>query len=220
MGNSKNFIRVMIVLGVLIVAGLYYLYLKIGEAGDRWPAYKAPGTLVRMNEQLESDIAKLRSEVAKIEPAKKLLEDLKVEYDLATRVLPRENTPDQLIASIRTKAHEAGVIPEVLTPSVAAAPRQRSGKASFEEWSFSLNIRGDYDQIATFVNRMEEFESADPEKTGSEKRFFKVSSITIAAEDGGLGFFGPPVGAPGSTQRGHNCALTMQTYRYTGALAQ
>ncbi len=219
--GKKNFNVVLILLGVLILASIVYLYMLIKEAGDRWPAYREPGTLTQRLETLDGEVRQLQQQVAQIPARREVLEKLKVEYKLASRVLPRESSPDQLLAAIRTKAQQAGVFPNRLTPSVVAAaaarPSGQRGAApaggAFEIWRFSLSLEGNYDQIATFVNKMEEFDSPDAARTGSEKRFFEVKEFSIVAQDSGLANLGPQA-ADLPVQ--HKCNLTMQTYRYTG----
>ncbi len=220
---KKKFNTILILLGVLILASLVYLYMLISEAGDRWPAYREPGTLTQRLEALDNEVRQLQQQVAQIPVRREILEKLKVEYELASRVLPRESAPDQLLNAIRTKAQQAGVFPNRLTPSVvaSAAPRATPGArgarpaagGTFETWRFSLTLDGNYDQIATFVNKMEEFDSPDAARTGSEKRFFEVKEISITGQESGLANLGPQA-ADNPIQ--HKCNLVMQTYRYTG----
>jgi Tfp pilus assembly protein PilO len=219
MNSNKQLTKIIGVMAVLFLGGMVYLYLLIEEAGDFWPHENAPGSLTSDIAKIEAEIQRLRVEVMKIPDAKETLEALKVEYDLAVRVLPRESSPDQLIAAIRTKAQQAGVTPDKLVPSVGggAGGRRAAQSGNFEVWSFSLDIRGSYDQIATFVNRMEEFESNDPTRMGSEKRFFQVNSIDITAEANGMSRLGGVGSAVADTSVGHKAALVMQTYRYTGS---
>lgn len=211
MAGNKRFIQIMAVLVVVFGVGVYVLYGQVKRAGDRWPFFQEPGSLTSEIRGIQREIDDLQQKISEIPAARQRLADIKIEYELAGRVLPRESTPDQLIAAIRTKALQSGVIPDRLAPSTTGQSRGRGPQASFEEWTFSLSIRGTYDQIGTFINRMEEFEAVDPSKVGSEKRFFRVQNITIGANNSGLGF----IGDPEHTGR-HSCTLTMQTYRYTG----
>lgn len=215
MAGNRRFIQIMAVLVILLGIGVYFLYDQVKTAGDRWPFFQAPRSLTSENRGIRREIDDLLKQKEQIVPTRQRLEELKIEYELAGRVLPRESTPDQLIAAIRTKAVQSGVIPDKLTPSTTGQNRSRGRgrgpQASFEEWTFSLTIRGTYDQIATFINRMEEFEAVDPSKVGSEKRFFRVQSVNITANSSGLGFIGNPAEAGR-----HTCSLVMQTYRYTG----
>lgn len=220
--NPKQSMRIMVaLLAVVFLGGLYYLYTQVKTAGDRWPSLNAPGSLTARINGLQKDIADLKKEVDQIPAAREELAALQVEYELAARVLPSESTPDQLIGAIRTKAQQAGVEPSKLTPTVvkprAAASRRRGQQATgkFEEWRFSLTIAGSYDQIANFINRMEEFESNDPQRVGAERRFFQVQSIDIAAAGNGLASLTPASEADRINRR-HICNLVMQTYRYTG----
>ncbi|MDR1536038.1 MAG: hypothetical protein LBU64_13285 [Planctomycetota bacterium] len=222
---NKKLVVPLAVAGALLLGSLYYLSTLAREAGDFWPFVNEPGSLSAGIASLRGDVGKLQEEIKKIPAARERLEAVKVEYDLATRVLPRENSPDQLIAAIRTKAQQAGVIPTQLVPSRsrASAPRggrnQRGGASgNFEEWTFTLRLEGTYDQIATFVNYMEEFESSSPSRTGSEKRFFQVRDIDISADQNGMGFLGNPGddGQAAESRQRHGCSLVMQTFRYTG----
>lgn len=201
---------VIVVLVLLIIATAGYLYTQISEAGDRWPMENEPGSLTHTINRLEKEVADLMLEVTKIEPAKERLTAVKIDYELAKQVLPQESSPDHLIAAIRTKAEQSGVYPSSLTPSVT---KGGGGNANFETWRFSLTVDGSYDQLAAFVNRMEEFESADASKTGSVKRFFELIELSVASKNNGLANL-----MPGSVGRdvSHRCTMVMQTYRYTG----
>lgn len=212
--GKKQLAMVLGVLGVMLAGALIFLYLQVKEAGDMWPAENQPGTLKAEIGRLQREVDALNEEVKKIPGTREQLEAIKIEHELATRVLPRESSPDQLLAAIRTKAESSNVQPVRLVPTVGgAAARGRGGASSFETWSFTLEIKGSYDQIATFINRMEEFESADPSRVGSEKRFFRVTDIEINSELNGLAGLG---GMLPHEVTGHSCLLTMQTYRYTG----
>lgn len=216
--GKKQLAMILGVLAVVLIGAVIYLYTLVKEAGDMWPYENEPGTITNRIQRLQKEVADLKAEIAKIPAAKERLEAIRVEYDLAARVLPRESSPDQLLAAIRMKAGQTHVTPSKLTPRISSrgsSPGRRGGGGSgFEEWSFTLELTGTYDQIATFVNKMEEFESGDPSRTGSEKRFFKVSSINITAEKNGLAALG---GARPENIIGHKCTLVMQTYRYTGS---
>lgn len=212
--GKRQLLILIALLAVILVGSLAILYFQIEQAGDMWPYEDEPGTLTNEINRLDSEVRNLKQEVAKIPAAKERLEQVQIEYDLATRVLPRESSPDQLIAAIRTKAEMVGVIPVSLRPSVST-PRGGRGASggAFEEWSFDLSIQGNYDEIASFVNRMEEFESSDPTRVGSEKRFFEVRSIDIAAKENGMA----GLSGVGSEKYKHACSLNMVTYRYAGS---
>lgn len=210
--NKKTMRRVYGFLGFLILGGMAYLFMLAREAGDRWPLEGTSGSLVERIAQRRAAIDRLRALEAQIPERRKRLEAITVEYDLAARVLPRESGPDQLIAAIRTKAQQSGVTPTSLRPSIVRASG-RDAVQTFETWRFSLAVTGSYDQIGAFINRMEEFDSAEAERVGSEKRFFEVRDISIRAQDNGLANLGG--GAAADPVR-HSCSLVMQTYRYTG----
>lgn len=197
-------------IGLLIVGGAVYLYTLIDQAGDRWPSKGKAGTLTQQVSQLEREVQNLRLEVAKILDMEARLAQVTIDFELASRVLPRESSPDQLIAAIRTKAQQAGVAPSSLRPSVARGGR---GGGNFEIWRFSLTLEGSYDQIASFINKMEEFDSPDAAQTGSEKRFFELIDVDITSQQNGLANLGSD---NGTNPILHACNITMQTYRYTG----
>ncbi len=214
----RKFTTLIAVLAVLSLACLVALYFQIAEAGDMWPYEGEPGTLTSDISGLESEVARLAAEEKKIPAAREQLVAVTADYEFAARVLPRESSPDQLIAAIRTKAQQSGVYPSSLQPGIVAAGgarggQQQQGGGNFETWRFTLVLDGTYDQIATFVNRMEEFESADASRTASEKRFFEVRQIDIAAAGDGMAALEPNAG--GEPVR-HKCTVIMQTYRYTG----
>jgi len=211
MGNRKILGKVLIFVGVLIVAGAVYLYLLIEQAGDMWPHYRVSGSLTAKVAALQSEIEHLRLEVAKIPDAKERLDLVRVDYDLASRVVPRKSGYDNLIDAIKSKAQQAGVILSNLTPSIGQGP------GALEAWNFTLQIRGSYDQIATFINSMEEFESQSVANSGGEKQFFQVNSISIQAESSGLAELNEGAVNRPPDQRGHLCTLAMQTFRYTGS---
>ena len=217
---KKTLATVFGLIGALVVGAAVYLYTLISEAGDMWPAKGKPGTLTAQIGRLKNEVRALNDEVAKIPAAKERRDAIAIDYELAANVLPRESTPDQLIAAIRTKALQSDVLPTRLTHAIQrAGTRGRSGGAegAFETWRFTLTLQGSYDQIASFVNRMEEFESTDAAKTGAEKRFFEVKDITITSAGNGLANLEFDV-AKGSGTKPimHTCNVVMQTYRYTG----
>jgi outer membrane murein-binding lipoprotein Lpp len=220
--NKKMIQGTLAVFGLLIAGCLAYLYVLIQEAGDRWPMENEPGSLTSQIGTLRASIDKLRQQTAQIPARQEVLAAITVDYELAQTVLPRESSPDQLIAAIRTKAQQAGITPVRLQPSIIQAGGRgtaRGGNAqgaggAFETWRFTLNITGNYDQIASFVNIMEEFESPDAERTGSERRFFELLDINIQAQENGLANLGGEVDA--NSPVAHSCTLIMQTYRYTG----
>ena len=215
--NKKKAQAVYILFGLLIVGSLVYLYFLVQEAGDRWPSENEPGSLTNQITRLRTSISQLRAQEAQIPERREALAAISIDFELASRVLPRESSPDQLIAAIRTKAQQSGVVPTSLQPSIVqTAQRARKGGGGggqFETWRFTLDVSGSYDQIAAFINRMEEFDSPDAARTGSEKRFFEVRDITIEAQDSGLANLG---GEVANSPLRHKCTLVMQTYRYTG----
>lgn len=220
---KKTLATVFGLIGALVVGAAVFLYMKISEAGDMWPAKGKPGTLAAQVVKLQKDVTSLREEEKKIEPTKKRRDEVTIDYELAANVLPRESTPDQLIAAIRTKALQSDVLPTRLQHSIQKV-RARGGRGAaaaaggaFETWRFTLGLEGNFDQIASFVNRMEEFESTDASRTGAEKRFFEVKEITLTSAGNGLSNLEPDEEKGSGTKPvKHSCTVIMQTYRYTG----
>lgn len=216
--NTKTARTVHGIFGALILGCAVHMYILMKEAGDRWPLENGPGSLTQRITALRAGVDQLRKQEAQIPGRREELAAVTADYELAATVLPRESGPDQLIAAIRTKARQAGVVPTRLQPSIvqAAAGRGAQGGGAFEIWRFSLDVVGSFDQIAGFINRMEEFESpgaARAARAGSERRFFEVRELTIDAQENGLANLGG--GAAANPVR-HRAALVMQTYRYTG----
>jgi len=215
--DTKKYKALIGVLAALSLASLVYLYFQVEEAGDMWPSENKPGSLTANINNLQTEITRLRGEVAKIKPAEEQLAIIRADHDIAVRVLPKESSMDQLVAAIGTKAQQSGVFPSSLKPDIvrsgAAARGKKVAGGNFETLRFTLSIDGSYDQIATFVNRMEEFDSTDAARMASEKRFFEVREITITAAGQGLANLEPDsIGEPVR----HKCDMIMQTYRYTG----
>jgi len=215
MKEKARLVKAIAIFAGIIVLELVALYFLAKKAGDRKPFLNAPKSLTSEVTALKKEIAALRTKIEDKTQLEEQLRDLEEEEKLADRVLPKESTPDQLLSAIRQKTAASGVIPQRITPSVGGArPRlgARTAVASgpFEEWNFTLTVTGTYDQIATFINKMEEFESPAPDGGLPEKRFFRVNEFTISAESDGF------LDELSGQRKGHSCELKMQTFRYTG----
>ena len=122
---------------------------------------------------------------------------------MARQVLPNEYRVFELSEAIGEKAKQTGVNVRSVR---RVTPTRRAGTDSgyFEQISFEIQMVGSYDQIARFVNSMEEFERSGPDTEGL-RRFFKVLSLEITAARSGLSLTEP-----------HTARLNMATFRYTG----
>lgn len=237
-------IGVLVGAGVLFLGGLVYLGMLMSETGDVWPFYNEPGTHQNDINKLNKSIADLRKKIRDIEDVRLKLKETEQEYRLAVRVLPSENHPDQLLAAIRDKAIQSGAQPNKIVSEIrtgalgmvtgssggrnavtATAQRSRGAQGmknasgNFDEWVFTLDMMGTYDQIASFINTMEEFESNDGSQTGSERRFFHINQLELIASYDTLNYVytedtdkkqGNPL------YNLHKCRLAMSTFRYTG----
>ncbi len=206
--------KLLLTVGISIAVALAFcalLYLPMSKIGI-WP-FKSDSSLRAQQEKLSAEAAALTVKITKDLPAAKAdLDKLRPMHETAVLILPQERRPEDLLGAINAKASEAGVTTVSLSPGAVTAMgtgatggRQPAGKkaavaATHEEWSFKIEIAGTYDQIATFINKMENFETAEG------KRFFAVRDFAIEAASKGL------------TEDGrHKCNLNMVTYRYAAA---
>ncbi|MCX7934021.1 MAG: type 4a pilus biogenesis protein PilO [Planctomycetota bacterium] len=205
--------KLLLTIGISIALALALcalLYLPMSKIGI-WP-FMSETSLRAQQAKLAAEASALREKINRDLPqAKAELEKLRPMYETAVLILPQERRPEDLLGAINAKASEAGVTTISLSPGAvtakggAAEGRQIAGKkavaaATHEEWSFKIELLGTYDQIATFINKMENFETAEG------KRFFAVSDFSIEADNKGL------------TEEGrHKCSLSMVTYRYAAA---
>jgi len=207
--NERTKLLLTIGIGVALALALCaLLYLPMSKIGI-WP-FKDEASLRAKREKLASEAAVLKKKISEELPAaKQELERLQPVFATAVLILPQERRPEDLLGAINAKASEAGVTTVSLSPGAVAAKgteaagaRAPAGKkaataATHEEWSFKIEIVGTYDQICTFINKMENFETAEG------KRFFAVKDFAIEAANKGL------------TEDGrHKCNLSMVTYRY------
>lgn len=213
----KEFQKLMITVGVfavMMIGLLFWLYTQYSYIGYQ-PFDGDPESIRNRIAVLEQQIVGLDAEIAMIPETEKQLAALKKDEAQAKQLLPKENDPAQLLAFINAKAEESEVRPQGITPKKVAAAsggrgRSRAGATAekFERWQYDMEIIGTYDQIATFINRMEEFEIVlDNGSTERQKRFFAVESLSLEAVSDGM--------VQGEQE--HTARLSMVTYRYTGA---
>lgn len=214
MGKSKN---IFIFVGVLVLAligegvGLYFQLRHVGWG----PLASSPQSLKVKQTGFQRRITDAQSKIEQIPAREEELATLEKDEKVADQLLPRVSRPDELLQFIRRKAKEANVSPQSITPSVSDAGGgnapanpfggpSEGGGSKYQKWSFAINLKGTFDEIGTFVNKMEEFEIS-LEGSPPEKRFFRVTSLDIAATDSGM-----------SEGVRHNCNLQVETFRYVG----
>ena len=197
-----------------VVLGLMLqLYRQMSYVGD--DPFKNPTSVKAQIDTTQRAIEDAEAKIAQLPDKRVELKKWQQEEKKAVQLLPSESTPDDLLRAIRKKAEEAGVKPRYIKPSRSDSGRPGfgapgmpgpggggGGGAKQEEWLFRIDLIGTYDQIAVFINKMEEFEIAAPSGQ-MEKRFFAVRELEISAPGNGV------------TEDGINrCKLTMQTFRY------
>lgn len=212
MKETKKFLIIIGVFCFAILAMLGWLYMQMSKVG--YKPFKNADSIYTKMEVLDQQIAELQMKIDQIPAVKEELRKLEADQDEATQLLPKENDPAELLSFITTKADEVKVKPQRINPSRKTAGggggrgRGRGGAkqaGKFEQWIYSMNIIGTYDQLATFINRMEEF--VITRSDGSrEKRFFAVENLNISSEKSGM--------VEGEAE--HTAKITMVTYRYTG----
>ena len=186
---------VVITLGLLV-----WLYFQVAYIG--WEPFKGEESLARQMEKLDARMQVAQEKIAEIPEKEAEMRRLSDADRSARQLLPRKRHTDELLQAIERKAKESGVLPIAMRPERARGQGMAAG--DYEEMSFSIEILGTYDQIGTFVNKMEEFEIRG-EDNRLEKRFFAVKDIDLEAQEDGLNRHGIL-----------KCSLIMQTYRYTG----
>lgn len=204
--NNKSF---RVVLAVMVVALLALAWVWWGQTKQLgvWPNEKERTSLKAKARSLEGEIKALQVRL-KVRPVlEKLLPFTEKEEALARQVLPSKFAPHELSTAIRDKARQSGIYVQSIVPTTRRAARG-AADGDFETITFSLKLEGNYDQISTFINNMENFEQSGPDAEGL-RRFFKLSSITLTPRNNGLNDSDP-----------HAATLDMATFRYTGDTAQ
>ena len=199
--NTKSFATAITVMALLVAGLLVLLWFQTKKIGD-WPNEKETTSLLRKNAALRRSIAELEGKVRVHSLLEELVPILREEDAMARQVLPNKLPPQELVAAIMEKARQSGVTIRDVVPT--PAPRRATGDGLFVPIPFRINLQGSYDQIASFINSMEEFERSGPEAEGL-RRFFQVSELDIQATRYGLS-----LGEP------HTARLSMTTYQYPG----
>ncbi len=188
------------VFAVLLLGCLVGLYFQVSYIG--YEPFKGKESIAQQMDDLQARLDEAQSRIEQIPEKKKKLKELEIVAKSANQLLPSKRTSDDLLRAIWKKAEESGVVPRSVEPGRATRNSQSEG--DYEPLAFTIAIDGPYDNIALFINRMEEFEVAG--KNGQlEKRFFAVRKISIKNRSSKL-----------SENGIQTCTMTMETFRYTG----
>ena len=183
------------------------------------------------------DIAQQKENALKTEntvkraQVKEELDRLEKDRDFVNQLLPREHKPEELVDFITKKAIKTDVnLMRIVPKKEKKRSRRRGGSADpYEEWIYNMEIVGTYDQIAAFINEMEEFLIKDESTGATETRYFDVKKLDIEAEEDGLVESGIPdkvieqriasAASQGKKAKDlklglHLAKMEMRTYRY------
>jgi len=217
MAEQKKLLVTILMIGVVLLGLFVLLYFQLSSYG--WGPMKGDESLTTQIDSLKTKLAKEKARIKKIPDVEQQRRELEVDYQVAMQLLPKESSPDELLGFINEKARTAGADiiaikpsrPAIVIEDTSASTKKKrtttkskkggSTEKMYEEWTFDMKLLGTYDQLGSFINKMEEFEIEVP--GGVEKRFFAVKAISLKADSGGL------------TEDGrHACSLVMQTFRY------
>ena len=201
--NTKSFAATMIVMVLLVVGLLVLWWFQAKQLGD-WPHEAERTSLKAKKATLERSIAGLEVRL-EIRPILEELEPILREEDrMARQVLPSNFFDHELSEAIAEKAKQTGVMTQSVRRTGGSGRRNTTDNGNFETIGFEINLQGTFDQIAMFINSMEEFERSGPDTEGL-RRFFKVTNLEITSSKRGLSLTDSHVGR-----------LSMATFRYSG----
>lgn len=213
MNESKKLIVTVVVFVLIALTLGGWMYTQMAHVGVQ--PFDHDESLRTKVAALDMQIANFQRKIDQIPAKEKEREVLMAEKEKANQLLPKEREPATLLKFIFAKAAEAGVDTRSVIPRAArdsgsrgrVAPRAGAsmGGPKFEKWMYEIKLSGTYDQIGTFVNKMEEFEIEGTDGLPI-KRFFAVQDIKIDAQDAGV--------VEGEFK--HTANIVMNTYRYTG----
>ncbi|MBN2713371.1 MAG: hypothetical protein JXR97_13205 [Planctomycetes bacterium] len=211
MNETKKLVITIVAVAILVLGLLGWTYVQMATIGQE--PFKGEDSIAYKIDTTNVAIGEAQKKIDQIEPKKEEYEKLLVVQDDANQLLPKKRDPAELLNYITQKAKEAKVDAQDVTPKKAKAKGSSgfSGRGAsssgdkFEEWLYEMKVKGTYDEIATFINKMEEFEIRE-EGEEPRKRFFAVKEIKLKAQDSGL--------VEGDAK--HTAELVMVTYRYKG----
>lgn len=125
-------------------------------------------------EPLQTEVSELKTKVTNIDGLEvdiknkeKQLEELKVEYDKSTKVIPKTDRYPELIKEIRTLASEVGVTiqsgnlgkPTLFTQGSDVQQGQVEGQAEpqgLKTMSLNIVVTGDFPKVLAFIKKLED----------------------------------------------------------------
>lgn len=218
MSEEKKLGLTLAIFFFVMVVMLVLLYFELAYVG--WGPLQKEDSLTAKIAKKKEELQKANEKIKKIPELEKKLEQLAPEVRLAEQLIPSEATQDELLAYINDKANEAEIKISKITPNIPKIKiqtkdkkkkdtkkppsKKKEGTKQLEPWIFTISGSGTYDQMATFINKLEEFETRGPDGT-IQKRLFAIEDISIRAakegmEEGGI----------------HTWSLELCTYRYAG----
>lgn len=164
--SEKTLIAILACVSALF---LYWIFLMKPALDKVGPVSKRVGEL---QERVDA-IGTIQSNITQKEET---LKNLQVQYDEATKVIPRGDRYPELIKEIREMSEATSVTlgTYALSQPVAYSQTGEAGTAagsSLNSYTVTLNAKGDYNNILAFVRKLEE-----------DKRIVEVQSITSSKD--------------------------------------
>lgn len=184
---------------LLTAAGCLGWYAHLAKrAGTGWIGKAGPSSLVSRADRLVRDVERLQSRAANLPEAKKRLETAREEAAGMAAIMARGDDPGTLADTIREQAARAEATPRWI--QIRSVPV--SGGGDFTAWRYSLFLEGTYDQLASFMNGMEQLDQFRPADPAGGLPFFEITDLNISGN--------------GADAGRHQCTLVMFTYRPDG----
>lgn len=192
---------------LLMLVGFYFQLARYGWGpfiGKYNP--KGKNSLQAEIAELNKRMQKADADIAQIVPLQDAIKAMEPDKKVAEQLLPNVITADQIADAIREKAKSSGVFPKRVNARKPSGGGRFGGVSEdFEEWDYSIEVTGTYNQIGTFINKMEEFEVAG-EGGKMQRRFFAVKEVDVKPGSSATLFDGAE----------HKCSIVMLTFKYTG----
>lgn len=209
MEEAKKLLLTIVVFGGIIFLLAAVQVYQLAVYGWGFIAFEDALTL--QVEEQQTKLGKLiRRNTIERDKATKELETLEGMKEVALQLMPDELKTRELVGAISNKGKGLVLVNEIKpveNKSKTTVRRRGPAVASdpYEAVVYEMELRGSFDEIATFINVMEMFELSD-EEGKSKKQFFAVQDIEIEADQEGL------------TKSGsHTVNLKLVTYRYVPA---
>lgn len=201
-----------LLLALPAAAALLHLYGLIGAAGDRWPGKGTSESLTGRITEVEQEITRLNRQVEEFGDVRSRLRAVSDVAEKTSKIIPSGSHPNDLSGLIRSIATVFGVTIRRIEADIRHFPFSSLATGSdsthsdthnihWIAWRFLLSLEGEYDQLAGFINCLEQLDQPH----SSEKNmslFFDITDVNISSS------------APQHTGQPprHFCTLTVQTY--------